>query len=178
MSDFKAALIERIPHKGSQVIKIPKLKVFHVKEKVKTPAWVGLVDLQVIRQFTTFTDKIFPNSSQAVQDLFIFSSNAQETFLRLHGITGINYLFTLNEAKLKKIVEHINAKNLLSQLEYFKERESDVCNTLSETNVFKSGNIKKFITLKNNADKASVEIDKLIAVQNAELAKLLNNGWR
>jgi len=178
MSEFKAALIERIPHKGSQVIKIPKLKVFHVKEKVKTPAWVGLDDLQVIRQFTTFTDKIFPNSSKAVHDLFIFSSNAHETFLRLHGITGINYLFTLNDKKLKKIIEHITAKNFLSQLEYVKERESTVCDTLKELNVFKNGNIKKFTTLKNNADKSRVEVEKLIAVQHAELAKLLNNGWR
>lgn len=38
MSEFKAALIERAVNEKSQVIKIPKIKVFHVKEKVKTPA--------------------------------------------------------------------------------------------------------------------------------------------
>jgi hypothetical protein len=39
-------------------------------------------------------------------------------------------------------------------------------------------NIKKFATLKNNAEKSRLEVEKLIAMQYAELAKLLNNGWR
>jgi hypothetical protein len=178
MSEFKAALIERAVNGKSQVIKIPKLKVFHVKEKVKTPAWVGLDGLQAIRELTVFTDKIFANSSHRVHDLYIFSINAHETFLRLNGVTGLKYLFSLNESKTEKIVGHIKAKNFLSQLEYVKERESTVCDTLKESTVLKSVNIKKFTTLKNNADKSRVEVEKLISTQYAELAKLLNNGWR
>jgi len=178
MSDFKAALIERVGSSSSQVIKIPKLKVFHVKEKVKTPAWVGLENLQTIREATIYLHDIFSSASPHRHELFIFSNNAHETFLKLHGITGLKYLFTLNETKSKAIVEKINAVRALRHLEVTKEREISACALLEVSQALKSSTSKKFSTQKNNAEKIKKDIEKIKDLQYLELAKLLNNGWR
>jgi len=90
----------------------------------------------------------------------------------------MKFLFTLNQIKTDEIVSRIKTVRALRHLRNTKEKEIEACDLLEMDTVLKASDIKKFITQKNSAEKNRDMVKKLMAVQHAELAKLLSNGWR
>ena len=126
MSDVKAALIN-VHANNPQLKTIPKLKVFEVKEKIKTPKWVGIIGLQTISKEITIASEMMPNAEDEEFNLFVFSNNAHETFIKLHGVRGMKFLFTLNQIKADEIVSRIKTVRALRHLRNTKDKEIEAC---------------------------------------------------
>lgn len=176
MTQFKCALIKK-NYRQPQTLKFPKIKAVHVKEKGKLPAWISLTGLNGLAASNHKFGRIFPKTRNYHYELYVFSDNAHETMLRLHGVVGMDYLFTLDEAKLELIKAHINLSNNFSFLSGTKEREQSAIESILNSNVVSKANLKKFTSELNKVKKDLAYAEAQEDKEYAELAKLLTNGW-